>query len=489
RRTSSSASSSPPARAWRGSATSRSSPPTRPRRRCTRCPATTSWTSPASVRPARSTSTTSTMPIRSAPTSGDLSLILRCRRSVGALPSGWVNGSAPPCGAVPPCGGAAPQSSRRAVPQSFRRAAQYPFRRPAWTCPGRGAGPSDVTWQTRPPLRRDLRDPKVHGRVKNSQSLPQTLAVSLSSPRRKGNDGAWRNPRVFPRCAPHHRPRARTESATVPTGTQLLSEQRRRPTVPAPEQVDAVKKTPWIVAAAAACVIGAGGGGTAFAMSNEAAVNLYGEETSVRTFSPTVAELLEAQGIEVKDNDLVIPGLEEQVTDGLEIQIIERFPVTVTIDGEEQELLTTSGTVGEALEEIDFEAEGARISAEPETQLDASGTEVDIVTRKTVTFVGQYGEDTFEVAALTVGEAMDKVLTDIEDTDTADVDRDTPLVDGATHEIQRVRETERTETEAIPFETTTEEDDSLLEGRTKTTTEGKQGEVEKVYSETVVDGE
>src|SRR5690625_6773653 len=84
---------------------------------------------------------------------------------------------------------------------------------------------------------------------------------------------------------------------------------------------------------------------------------------------------------------------------------------------------------------------------------------------------------------------MDVVLTAIEHTDTADVDRDPPLVDGATHEIQRVRETERTETEAIPFETTTEEDDSLLEGRTKTTTEGKQGEVEKVYSETVVDGE
>lgn len=250
-----------------------------------------------------------------------------------------------------------------------------------------------------------------------------------------------------------------------------------------------MKKTPWIIAAAAACVIGAGGGGTAFAMSNEAAVNLYGEQTSVRTFSPTVAELLEAQGIEVKDSDLVIPGLDEQVTDGLEIQIIERFPVTVTIDGEEQELLTTSGTVGEALEEVDYEAEGASISAEPETQLDASGTEVDIVTRKTVTFVGQYGEDSFEVTALTVGEAMEKVLGDIEDTDTADVDRDTLLVDGATHEIQRVRESERTETEAIPFETTTEEDDSLLEGKTKTTTEGKKGEVEKVYSETVVDGE
>ena len=250
-----------------------------------------------------------------------------------------------------------------------------------------------------------------------------------------------------------------------------------------------MKKTPWIIAAAAACVIGAGGGGTAFAMSNEAAVDVYGQQSTVRTFSPTVAELLDAQGIEVKDTDLVLPGLDEQVTDGLEIQIVERFPVSVTIDGEEQELLTTSGTVGEALEEIDYADEDARVSVDPETQLEASGTEIDIVTRKTVTFVGQYGEDTFEVTALTVGEAMEKVLDDIEDTDTADVDRDAQLVDGATHEIERVRETERTETEEVPFETTTEEDDSLLEGRTETTTEGKQGEVEKVYAETEVDGE
>src|SRR5699024_1207916 len=110
--------------------------------------------------------------------------------------------------------------------------------------------------------------------------------------------------------------------------------------------------------------------------------------------------------------------------------------------------------------------------------------EVEIVTRKTVTFVGQYGQDTFEVTALTVGDAMEKVLGDIEDTDTADVPRDTVLEDGATHEIQRVRENERTETKEIPFETKTVEDDSLYEGTTKTTTEGKAGYKELVYAET-----
>jgi uncharacterized protein YabE (DUF348 family) len=252
--------------------------------------------------------------------------------------------------------------------------------------------------------------------------------------------------------------------------------------------VDAVKKTPWIIAATTVVLVGAGGGG-AWAASNEVAVDAYGEETTVRTFGGTVAEILEAQGIEVQDTDLVIPGLDETVSDGDEIQVIERRPVTVTIDGVDQELLTTSTTVGDALAEVDYAAEGAAVTPAPETELTADGTEVEVVTRKTVTFVGQYGQDTFEVTALTVGEAMEKVLGDIEDTDTADVPRDTLLEDGATHSIQRVRTAERTETEEVPHETTTEEDDTLLEGKTKVTTEGKPGTIEKVYSDTVVNGE
>jgi len=249
-----------------------------------------------------------------------------------------------------------------------------------------------------------------------------------------------------------------------------------------------VKKTPWIIAATTVVLVGAGGGG-AWAASNEVAVDAYGEETTVRTFGGTVAEILEAQGIEVQDTDLVIPGLDETVSDGDEIQVIERRPVTVTIDGVDQELLTTSTTVGDALAEVDYAAEGAAVTPAPETELTADGTEVEVVTRKTVTFVGQYGQDTFEVTALTVGEAMEKVLGDIEDTDTADVPRDTLLEDGATHSIQRVRTAERTETEEVPHETTTEEDDTLLEGKTKVTTEGKPGTIEKVYSDTVVNGE
>ena len=251
-----------------------------------------------------------------------------------------------------------------------------------------------------------------------------------------------------------------------------------------------MKKTPWIIAAAAVCVVGVGGGGTAFAMSNEAALTVYGQQTMVRTFSqPTVAELLEAQGVELKDTDLVVPDLAEQVTDGLDIQIIHRTPVTVTVDGADQEVLTSGDTVADALEDIDYKAEGASVTPALDTELSGEDAQVDVVTRKTVTFVGQKGQDTFEVTALTVDDAMKKVLGDIEDTDKASVDRDSILEDGATITIQRVREAERTETVDVPFETKTVEDDELLEGTTKTTTEGKKGTTERVFAEKTVDGE
>ncbi|ATG54119.1 resuscitation-promoting factor [Brachybacterium ginsengisoli] len=250
-----------------------------------------------------------------------------------------------------------------------------------------------------------------------------------------------------------------------------------------------MKKTPWIIGAATLCVVAVGGGGTAFAMSSEAKINVYGEDSSVRIFSqPTVADLLSDQGIELQESDLVLPGLDAVVTDGMDIQVIQRTPVTVTVDGVAKELLTTGDTVADALEEAEYKAEGAAITPAPETSLEDAEGEVEVVTRKTVTFVGQYGQDTFEVNALTVGEAMDKVLGDVKDTDKADVPRDTILEDGATHTVKRVRESERKETEKVPFETKTVKDDSLFEGTTKTTTEGKNGSVEKVYAETTVDG-
>jgi uncharacterized protein YabE (DUF348 family) len=250
-----------------------------------------------------------------------------------------------------------------------------------------------------------------------------------------------------------------------------------------------VKKTPWIISAAVAGVLIAGGGGTAFAVSNEAAVSVYGEQSTVRTFSPTVGSLLESQGVRIRSTDLVTPALEANVTDGIDIQVVHRNPVTVTVDGESQEVLTTGDTVADALDEVDYKTEKAHISPDPETQLSAEGTSVEVETRKSVTFKGQYGHKTFDVYSDTVGEGMEEVLRNIEDTDTAKPGRDEKLTDGMTVTVQRVREKKSTVTESIDFSTTTETSDELAEGTTKVTTEGRQGTREKTVEKTVVDGE
>jgi uncharacterized protein YabE (DUF348 family) len=250
-----------------------------------------------------------------------------------------------------------------------------------------------------------------------------------------------------------------------------------------------VKKTPWIISAAVAGLLVAGGGGTAYAVSNEAAVNVYGEQSTVRTFSPTVGALLEAQGVSVRSTDLVIPSIDSVVTDGIDIQVVHRNPVTVTVDGKAHEVLTTGDTVGDALKEVDFKTEKARVSPDPETSLSAEGTSVTVQTAKSVTFKGQYGHKTFTVYSDTVGEGMEEVLKNIEDTDTAKPGRDEKLTDGMTVTVQRVREKESTKKQSVDFETTTKKSDDLTEGTTKVQTEGEKGIKETKVRETIVDGE
>jgi uncharacterized protein YabE (DUF348 family) len=251
-----------------------------------------------------------------------------------------------------------------------------------------------------------------------------------------------------------------------------------------------VKKAPWIISAAVAGVLVAGGGGTAYAVSNSVDVDVYGEQMTVRTFSPTVGELLDAKGVDLESTDLVTPSLDAKVSDGIGIQVVKRYPVTVDVDGEEYELLTTGTTVGDALDEIDYKHKGAKVSPKPDTELSGEGTTVDVDTLKSVTFKGQYGKATKDVYSDTVGEAMEESLKDIDlKKDSAKPGLDAKVEDGMTVKVKRVRTEKRTETESIPFETETKKSDDLDKGTTKVETEGKNGEREKTIKDTLVDGE
>ena len=249
------------------------------------------------------------------------------------------------------------------------------------------------------------------------------------------------------------------------------------------------KKTTMIIGSAAAAVLLAGGGGTAFALSNEAQVNVYGETSTVRSFNSDVEGLLESQGVEIKPTDLVTPSLETPLHDGIEIVVQEQREVDVVIDGKRNTVLTAGDLVGDALTGFEFDAEKSTITPAPTEALTDDVSEITVVTPKEVTFKGQYGQDTWTVNAVTVEEAAKQVLGDFTDSDTLSPGRDTPLEDGMVVTVTRDRSGERTVTEEIPFSTRTEKSDDLYEGETKVKTEGKAGTREKVVKETVIDGE
>lgn len=250
------------------------------------------------------------------------------------------------------------------------------------------------------------------------------------------------------------------------------------------------KKTPILVSAALAAVLTAGGGGTAYAMSNEVTVDVYGKATTIRTFDTQVQDILEAQGVEPKKTDLVEPALHAKVGSGETITVDKRHSVTVDVDGKKQTVLTDGDTVADALATIEADYEGAKITPAPATKLTNDLGVVTVVLAKDVTFKGMNGEWTAENTTLsTVQELLDKYFADSVDADDVITPgRDTKVTDGLVVTIKRTGEKDMKTTKAIPFKTETREDSSMYEGETKVVTKGVNGERTIVTKTTVVDG-
>jgi len=70
----------------------------------------------------------------------------------------------------------------------------------------------------------------------------------------------------------------------------------------------------------------------------------------IRTSAGNVQEALDEMSIELNPGDVIEPGLETKLYDGLEIAITRAIPVKIFVDGRTIELLTTKKTVKDALD-------------------------------------------------------------------------------------------------------------------------------------------
>jgi resuscitation-promoting factor RpfB len=244
------------------------------------------------------------------------------------------------------------------------------------------------------------------------------------------------------------------------------------------------------VALNAAVVTALVGGTTAYAtFDTTVTLSVDGESEQVSTFARDVEGVLDAEGIELGEHDVVAPSPESSIQDGTEISVRYGRLLTVTVDGAEREIWTTALSVEEALAELGIRAQGAELSVSRSLGIGRGGLDFEVRTPKDITVTVDGGTQEHSTTALTVAEALTDVGVALGERDTTAPGREALVSDGIAITVQRVAVESETVTEEIPFDTVEKNTDSLYRGERKVQTEGKAGTREKVVRRTVVDGE
>ena len=234
--------------------------------------------------------------------------------------------------------------------------------------------------------------------------------------------------------------------------------------------------------------------GTTFgysAMSHDVTVSLDGEKREVSAMGGTVGDVLESEGIEVGDRDVVAPSLDEEVSDGSAISVRFARPLELTVDGETSTHWVTATDVAGALSQLGSRFAGADLSVSRGGSIDRDGMSLDVVTEKTLDVkVADKKVVTRKIPALTARDALKEMGVKIDGHDQITPGADKELDDGDRIVFTDIDvRTKRVKAEAIDYSTIEREASSMLEGNTKTVRTGRDGVRDVTYRITTRNGE
>ena len=118
------------------------------------------------------------------------------------------------------------------------------------------------------------------------------------------------------------------------------------------------------------------------AATNEVTLSVDGHTKKVRTFSDSVSDVLQSEGIDLGSRDVVVPSPDSAVSDGTQITVKYSKKLTVTKDGVEHTYYTTATDVAQALDQIGVRYSGAALSTSRGASIDRQGMALTITTPK-----------------------------------------------------------------------------------------------------------
>jgi resuscitation-promoting factor RpfB len=218
-------------------------------------------------------------------------------------------------------------------------------------------------------------------------------------------------------------------------------------------------------------------------------VSVDGESHTTHTFAGTVSEVLEREGVQLGEHDIVAPGPSSPIGDGTRIAVRYGRPLNLTIDGYNRQVWVTATNVGEAMAQLGVRADGAHLSTSRMKSIGRNGMALNIRTERKLTVLADGAAIPVTTNAATVREAIDRAGVLLGPQDRATVPLDAYPANHSTISVLRVDGTEYSEDEKIPFEVKREEDPTLFKGTEKVVTKGEVGLKRAHYAVEVVNGE
>ena len=246
----------------------------------------------------------------------------------------------------------------------------------------------------------------------------------------------------------------------------------------------ALASRPLLIAVAAVVVLAVAGSTWGYsALSKSVTLTLDGESEQVTVFGGTVGDVLADQGVEVSDRDEVAPSVEDEIDDGTRISVRFARPFEVNVDGKSRTHWVTATTVSQALDQIGERYRGADLSASRGGAIDRDGMTLDVVTaKKLVVELGGEKPVKRTLTALTVRDALQDLGVEADRNDRIKPAADHVLRDGDRLVFTDIRvERKRVADEVVDHGTVEEKDPAMYEGETSVARVGRPGVRDVTY--------
>ena len=210
-----------------------------------------------------------------------------------------------------------------------------------------------------------------------------------------------------------------------------------------------------------------------------------GSRREMRTGATTVSALLAAQRIRLGAGDVVVPSASASLHDGLHVDVLRAFPVTVDVDGSVRTVRTVETSADGLARQLKL---GKLTAVRNDPGRLAAGSAVVYRTRISGSLKVDNQSVTFDSPSRTVHELLQSYNVQLVGDDFVVPTADTVLTDGMSVTVMRVGADVTQETRSIPHDTVQQADPDLPIGQSRVLQAGVDGTMVVTYRQRVENG-